>query len=398
MFSQINKVVQMDKNNKLAHLSHEQLDDLIKRYQDKNNKVADLIDEFRIDARPSELLSLFPLIRHEQFCQYCKNTNLVSRVKARSPYGSNVTYCPECGHKSNENCQCDNCIWEVEKVYLAKQKHKRSIIIDSIIKQKIEMPDLDQISLSDALFILALSRHTITEDLQHVAPFNDSDIGFAPTFQFTHDIFESLHLRGFLEVSPISPVDAFIFDEDETCIDGYYPGKVWWNFLPAMNANSKLDFIRELESRVSTDEWPEPWRIDMPELWHQIAKYECIENFLHLLEQRNFRLDKIGNKTHSVFETLLSDFSVSRIFSLSWMAVRDTSDYLARERIPPWKGKNNFIGAIQLKAERAKAQGWEVRHARRNYNLPQTVVSATFFNYFLKIGDKAFEMVPPAIE
>ena len=80
------------------------------------------------------------------------------------------------------------------------------------------------------------------------------------------------------------------------------------------------------------------------------------------------------------------------------MAVRDTVDYIARNNISRNRGKNIFIGAIQRKADKAKAEGWELKHFGRDLNCPQTSVSSTFFNLFLELEDSAFETVPPRID
>ena len=53
------------------------------------------------------------------------------------------------------------------------------------------------------------------------------------------------------------------------------------------------------------------------------------------------------------------------------------------------------LGAIQRKADQAKAGGRDLKHFARNYHCPQTDVSATFFNDILKMGDQALEAVPP---
>jgi hypothetical protein len=118
--------------------------------------------------------------------------------------------------------------------------------------------------------------------------------------------------------------------------------------------------------------------------------------FLYLLAQRGYELEKLGEKTHTIFENLIQGFSVSEVFFISWTTVRDTTDYIVRKGIRNWHGKNIFIGAIQRKADRARAEGWSLHRARRDYNCPQTVISATFL--FLDLGDKALEMIPPGTE
>ena len=53
------------------------------------------------------------------------------------------------------------------------------------------------------------------------------------------------------------------------------------------------------------------------------------------------------------------------------------------------------LKAIERKADKAKAGGRALSDFERDKRCPQTDVSATFFNDFLKLGNAAFEAVPP---
>ncbi len=54
-----------------------------------------------------------------------------------------------------------------------------------------------------------------------------------------------------------------------------------------------------------------------------------------------------------------------------------------------------FIGSIQRKADKAIAEGWTIKNARRDFYLPQTIISSTFFNTFLELGNEYYENVMP---
>lgn len=386
-------------HKKLEHLSAEQLDDLSVRYQRGDERVADLVRDFEIDITPSKLISILPPINHKDlFCPYCIDTNLISKRQGReaSLRWPQIEYCPKCEHKNTENCRCQSCKEKADILRRETEEIKQQII-EMEYPRAIEILSSENISLRDAVFILALTRHFITEDMKFAEPFNKNEILFAPCFEFQNDIVKHLYSKGFLAISPKSPVDAFVFDPNITRIDGYYPTKAIWEFLPGLDVEEKRDYLKNLQFTVKGDKWPDGWREDVPILWREISKYECLEYFHYLLEQRDFRIDKVGEKTHATFENLLEDFSVSVVFNLSFMAVRDTTDYIVRENISHGHGKNIFIGAIQRKAERAKAEGWELRHSRRDFNCPQSVVSSTFFNLFLGIGDVALETIAPEI-
>ena len=72
-------------HKKLAHLTPEQVDELITRYNDGENLVS-LIEAFNIDAKPAGLVHLLPPVVHKDLpCPYCPDTNLI-----RQAAGENV--------------------------------------------------------------------------------------------------------------------------------------------------------------------------------------------------------------------------------------------------------------------------------------------------------------------
>ena len=74
----------MARHKKLAHLTSEQVDDLVKRYNE-GEKLASLIEAFNIDAKPAGLVHLLPPVVHEDLpCPYCPDTNLISKRPART--------------------------------------------------------------------------------------------------------------------------------------------------------------------------------------------------------------------------------------------------------------------------------------------------------------------------
>ena len=196
-------------------------------------------------------------------------------------------------------------------------------------------------------------------------------------------------------VNPDSRTEAFVFDDELTIAHSYYPTKVGWLFLPGLDLADKRQFIRNLTTTIDSD-WPDAWKSDLPRLWRDIVKAEAFEYFFHMLDQRGYQIENIGEKTHAVFEFLIERFPLSKMCNLIWQAVRDTTDYNVKNSIPNYQGKNNFVGAIQRKAERYIAQGWDLKDARRDFNCPQTWISSTFFDAFIKVGERGFTSLPPA--
>jgi len=255
--------------------------------------------------------------------------------------------------------------------------------------------DVLNLTLRDAVFLSALIRQSLSEDLATVEPFSSSSPGLAPTSEYTMEIVKHLRSKNLIAIDPDSSAEAFLFDAELTRAHSYYPAKVGWLYLPGLDVSDKRQFMLELTAIIDSD-WPDTWQRALPSLWSDIVKAEAFEYFFRMLEQRGYKLDSIGEKTHAVFDFLIERFPLSKICNLIWQAVRDTTDYNVKNGIPNYQAKNNFVGAIQRKAEKYIAEGWDLKDSRRDFSCPQTWISSTFFDTFVKVGERGFTSMPTA--
>lgn len=380
---------------KLTHLSTAQIDGLIERYY-AGERVSDLIQEFKIDSRASALVSLFPLKVYSNLeCPYCEGENLVQKLKSRDSYSQGSPHCPVCSHKDEEGCRCSNCHQLDERRREQEEAIKRDIIRLHYSINERDCPTASELSFRDSVYLLALFRHSVTEEMDLANPFSERQPELAPTFDLQKEVVKHLYAKGLVAPSVHSSADAFIFNDELSNTTAYYPTRVSWAFLPGVALEKKQELLSDLHNLASDGDWAESQQQGISFLWGQITKFECIEYYLYLLEQRGFELENIGPKTHAVFEGLLERFSVAQIYNLTLQAVRDTTDYIVRENLPSYRAKNSFIGAVQRKADKYIAEGWTLRSSRRDFNCPQTVLSSTFFDTFLRLGAKTFEQVRP---
>lgn len=385
----------MQVHSKLAHLSATQIIELLEKYDDPSIALKDIISEFSIQAAPGSLKGLLPPFIHEDSpCPHCKDALLQSRRTRRSSYTPAVGCCPNCGHQDTRNCRCHKCREAAEKDHLRIEEIKRNIIHKSYGGRCWD-GDFANLTLRDAVYLSALIRQSLSEDLATVTPYSPGPRMLAPTSEYIQKI--ALHLRGksLLEIDPNSGTEAFIFNAELTTIEACYPAKVGWLFLPGLDVADKRHFILNLTAAIDGD-WPDAWQSDLPRLWRDIIKAEAFEYFFLMLHQRRYKIDNIGEKTHATFDFLIEKFPLSKICNLIWQAVRDTTDYNVRNDIPIYQAKNNFIGAIQRKAEKFIAEGWDLRDSRRDFGCPQTLISSTFFDAFIKVGERGFTSMPPA--
>lgn len=274
------------------------------------------------------------------------------------------------------------------------EKIKRNVIHENFAGRCWD-GDFENLTLRDAVYLSALIRQSLSEDLTTVTPYSPGPPMLAPTSDYKGKIVQHLQGKSLLAIDPHSSIEAFEFNAELTTVESYYPAKVGWLFLPGLDVADKRQFMLNLTAAIDGD-WPDAWENDLPALWRDIVKAEAFEYFFHMLDQRGYRLDKIGEKTHAIFDFLIERFPLSKICNLIWQAVRDVTDYNVKNAIPTYQAKNNFVGAIQRKAEKYIAQGWDLRDSRRDFECPQTCISSTFFDTFIKVGERGFTSLPPA--
>ena len=352
---------------------------------------------FGIEGRPSSFVSMLPpVVREDLCCAFCEGQNLVSQRLSRDRSAStSEPYCTSCGHRADPRCTCAHCQALAARRRAEVDRRKREVIERTFLLPKDVDRKPAQLSLRDVVYLLALFRHSISEDLSLAEPYGERRLRLTPSFDDTQRVAKHLWSKGLILVSPDSDTEAFIFNDDITDCPKFYTAQVMWEFLPGQLTHGKREFLSLLERLVRDGPWPESWRDQFNALWHEIAKAECLEYFTYLLAERGYELETLGEKTHVVFDELLLHFSIGQVFNLTWQAVRDTTDYIVKERIPKYHAKNSFIGSVQRKADKARAEGWTVRNSRRDFNCPQTVVSSVFFDLFAQVGS-ALEIVGPA--
>lgn len=98
----------MQSDNKLAHLSKAQIENLIERYYN-GERVKSLIKEYNINAKSNQLFRLFPPSTTEENCPYCDCSLIITYSSKDCNTFNKKAYCPNCIHINEKFCQCSNC-------------------------------------------------------------------------------------------------------------------------------------------------------------------------------------------------------------------------------------------------------------------------------------------------
>ena len=391
---------------KLAHLSESQIQSLIARYY-SNEKIQALLDEYQIDCIPSHFCSLLPPeTLEDQRCRHCDVPMIRKRVSRSSlKYRDVTSSCPQCGHSDGRRpCHCEHCLEDrrqfTEMMREAKEERIRAFCYTTW-PTDIHQPAAQDLDLRTAVALLALSRTCLfvdEADSNETSPscmtlesLADATIPLAPRGDLVSSLLGELSAQGLIAISELSSPDAFTFEEGE--LRSYDPSRVRW-LLTVEDPERLLAEISLLAE--DADQWPSHWSTGVKDLWLEIALGECKEFFRHSAEQR--RLPETGEKsTETMLKSLLQHFSVAQCYLIIWIGAQRAADFLVRNGCNTKHAANFMIGECQRWADRARAENWEVKPFKRNFNLPRSAISHVFFDVFLKIGEAGFDAVPGAV-
>ena len=373
----------------LSHLSDNEIETLIQRYY-AGESITKLLTEYHLSVRSTTLYKLFPPeVCKEEICEYC-NEYLVrerlSKTASAWRHDKSDMYCPICSHQPYaRSCKCDNCI-EKERI-IAEQKRQQ---IKDEYSLKRTPVDFSTLSFEQKVFSGALCRALCEENLYEIKAYIGSNTILAPTDDLCSQMYKTLANNGIIAVSPTSPLEAFVVDKDFP--NKYYIYKVAYYLNLVFPPNKQILFDEILNPTYYSSEHEN----EALRLWIQIAVGECLEYLDYQLQKVGFEFNP-GEKTYKTFGILLNDFSVSQIYGIIWRAVADASKFYLEGNISKKHAANSVIGACERYAERAKMNGWRLSEYNRIKELPQSELSAFFFNRVLRIGDIGFK-TPPSQE
>jgi hypothetical protein len=388
---------------KLAHLSESQIQSLIARYY-SSEKIQALLHEYQIDCIPSQFHSLLPPeTLDDQQCRYC-DVSMVRQRPSRTSlkYSESISSCPQCEHRQGKRqCHCEHCVAaerRIEQILREAKEEKILAFCHTTWPTDVHQRAAQDLDLRTAVALLALARTCLFVDCESsdecpssyltLESLANSAIPFAPQGYLVYRLLEDLGAQDLIGISELSMPDVFSFEHGE--LHDYNPSKVRW----AMTVADPEHLLFEI-SLLAEDvaQWPSHWSMGVKDLWLEIALAECKEFFRYSAEDR--RLPEAGEKsTETMLKSLLQHFSVAQCYRIIWSGAQRAADFLVRKRCNTKHAANFMIGECQRWADRARAENWEVKPFKRNFNLPRSSISHVFFDVFLKIGEAGFDSVP----
>ena len=386
----------------LAHLTDDEVDRLGQLY-DYGIEGSDAIKAMFGIETPLYLKDMVPAIVFRETCQFCPNVHLTEQRPSRLPAPkrkgvppANRAYdpsCPECGHRVTGLCDCLPCRTARAEAAATASKAAKAIALAVYAKRQAAIERHchtfipESIPGNDAaLCLLALVRHSVSDDLETAGPYDARKVPLASMIEIRR-LVEGLYSQGWLGISSASSHDGFTFDAGNTSCEPTNAAKLTWNFLPGNQKKRALlaALPAMIKDRPGSAEWVE-------NAWARIAIKQCQDHFAFLLDERGYTAN-VGEKVRLVFEDILRSFTPGEAFNLTWQAVRDTVDYIATKNLHRSHAANSFIGNVQRKADSALANGWTIKTGRRS--APLSTLDTTFFDLFTEAGASPLDVRVP---
>lgn len=377
-------------------LTEEQLEDLISRYY-SGERVATLIEAYALNVPPGKITTLFPPVVLEDLnCPHCRIPMLrdpPARSALKSGQGLAPPFCRTCGHRDLPNCQCIGC-----ETIRAQRKREAEEANHSVIERLRRSPrhpcvGIDDLSLRDAVHLVALARVGRREDSDQIDALSEHPMALRCTTRASETVVRELYELGALDLS-------FANAPGVISADGLRRMQIDWSvvrfqFRLGSDVEENIDALHRVEERLRNRSlWLDRWRREILSLWYELALDELLAYLGMRMVEHHFE-PRFGAKTTQVLGTLLEQYSVYEIFNFLWAAVRDAAAYQVRHHTSRRQAANAVIGICQRRAERALAEGWTVKPFRRDPKVPQSECTSLFANVVTRIGER-FLAVPPS--
>lgn len=386
-------------HEKLRHLTMLQIESLMNKYYN-GVKASDIIKEYNIDTTSSKLYTLFPpIICEDIICPVC-NEPMYKERDSKSSYSWNKKkpFCAICGHTDEIICKCNYCIAEREKVRKLNEERKVRILqekrekIKKVYDLNIVPVNYSELNFREKVFLGALLRTSLSEDMEVILPLNDAERELAPTIGYIKEILSYLIGRGVVSVDSNSSIYAFLDSNEEKDIE--FPNVYYITMVKyRINIVGDEDIKNILSKIINPKSFSDADKEDALNIWKEIALEECIEYFEYQMKSVRFDFN-IGEKTIAIFKDLLENFSVSQIYGIIYKSVANATKYYQESSVSKKQAANSVIGGCQRYAERAMINNWELAKYSRIKELPQSMISEFFFDRVIGVGSLGFNMPP----
>jgi hypothetical protein len=293
---------------------------------------------------------------------------------------------------------CDTCL-ELERVEAGRRselesEQRRTLLLQRLSTQTNAGLLLGPQSLRDTIFLVSLLRAGGSEDLRWVRPLKTLPVPLSPNEVYDAHVVHYLFSKGLICLHPGTPKESV--EIEGGALAAYVPREAFWTLPLPDDGPPPVAFLQGLEESLHSS-WPADWLREARALHREVALQECLRFLQIQLEEHHFT-PNIGAKTTLALRSVLNHFSIGQAFNFVWNAVTRAAAFYVQQRVSKLHAVNTVPGAIQRSAERALAEGWQVKAFRRNYRAPESQISRVLFTTALKLPDGGLCTVAPAPE
>ena len=368
---------------KLSHLAEVEIDNLIGRYY-KGEKIATLLSEFNIQCIPRSFVKLLPLVIHKEFeCPACKSPmGLRLHNRATHARKSDELECINCEHSNLPSCCCDYC----KKLEVDAEARIKASFLKywKNLTGKHSSIRAEELSFRAAVSLVALVRCCELKKDGSFVHINNNTIPFAPKGNLGRVLLAELMNSNLIAPIANSTSTAFNFENGE--IVSFNLNALDWK----IHGENETLLISEIEDYGLSGNWPENWYGGEKEkLRMELALAECREFYEYCLSDRSLPYIE-GAAIDNMLLNLLRDHSVAQCYGIIWSGAKSASDFKIRNKVSSQHAANYMSGACLRWADKARAEGWDLKSFKRNFNLPRSMLSYVLYDVMLKTGEKGF--------
>lgn len=171
----------MTTSQPLGHLSEAELLELMSRYY-AGERVATLLEDYRVNCSASMLCSHFPPEPTAELCRYC-NAPMVRPRRSKSWSSRSTLRCSQCAHIESSRCSCSGCKFErlrEEDLRVQQQHTKIQQFCSANWAYTPTQIQPEQLTARQAVALICLVRSGGWLDDSRIGPLSTSGIRFAP--------------------------------------------------------------------------------------------------------------------------------------------------------------------------------------------------------------------------
>lgn len=371
-------------DEKLSHLSSDEIEKVVSLYKDKSIKISDIIKKYNIDVKPSGLLKILPPKKTDKYCPYCK-IPMFQKMEGRTTYSysrDEDKFCDMCGHIEyadkiwdRRQCTCTNCT-EMKEALIQEKREQ----IQRIYGKNNKKIRFEEISLQEQLDLIYLMRNNPNLNTYEIAPIQLIVLKEQSWLKKLNRLLENQ----LIDISPNTEINAF---EKE---DFPYTVKLLEATL-RINVEFSEDDLEKINANTYFAE--NVSEEDKIEILKDYIYDDAIVQFSKMLEERNLELI-ILDKANENFKLLIEKISYTQLIKLCFKVARFYSDKVVTRDMSRTSVNKAVLTSVNTFYENAVENGWTLNHSEYEY------VGDELNNYVTVVLGKKLELLryAPSVE